>query len=131
MNCRCEIVWMDTWDQGFVNEEVEGCFKFNKDGGGKFQFGYVSGDIDYRDVERDGKPAIEYSGDGNDGMHPAQGRGWAVLDGDEIKGRIFFHQGDDSAFRAVRRGLDQHEHCRQPTPDRPSGPHGARPPQGG
>ena len=59
--------------------------------------------IDYREVERDGKPGVEFSWDGNDEMDPAQGRGWAVLDGDEIDGRIFFHQGDDSAFRAVRK----------------------------
>jgi hypothetical protein len=53
---------------------------------------------------RDGKPAVEFSWDGNDEMDTAQGRGWAVLDGDEIEGRIFFHLGDDMAFRAVRKG---------------------------
>ena len=31
-------------------------------------------------------------------MDPAQGRGWAVLDGDRLKGMIFFHQGDESEF---------------------------------
>ena len=31
------------------------------------------------------------------------GGGWAVLDGDEIEERIFFHRGDDSAFRSVRK----------------------------
>lgn len=42
--------------------------------------------------------------DGNDEMDPAQGRGWAVIDGDELRGTIFFHGGDDSAFQAVRKG---------------------------
>jgi hypothetical protein len=37
-----------------------------------------------------------------DEMDPAQGRGWAVLKGDELHGRIFFHQGDDSGFVARR-----------------------------
>ena len=65
---------------------------------------YASGGIECWEVERDGKPAIEFSWDGNDEMYPVQGRGWAVLDGDEIEGRIFIHRGDDSAFRAVRKG---------------------------
>jgi hypothetical protein len=31
-------------------------------------------------------------------MDPAQGRGWAVVKGDELHGMIFFHGGDDSEF---------------------------------
>jgi hypothetical protein len=101
---RWRIVWMEGWGQDFVDAEVEGYFEFDGKGGGSFQFGYVSGGIDYRDAERYGKPGVEFTWDGNDEMDPAQGRGWAVLDGDEIEGRIFFHRGDDSAFRAVRKG---------------------------
>jgi hypothetical protein len=100
---RWRITWMEAWDQDFVDEEVEGFFEFGKNGTGEFQFGSVRGIIDYREAERDGKPAVEFSWDGNAEMDPAQGRGWAVLDGDEIEGRIFFHQGDDSAFRAARK----------------------------
>jgi len=33
-------------------------------------------------------------------MDPAQGRGWAVIKGDELYGMIFFHGGDDSEFMA-------------------------------
>ena len=95
---------MEAWDQDFVDEEVEGFFEFRKNRTGEFQFGYVRGDVDYREDEREGKPAVEFSWDGNDEMDPAQGRGWAVREGDEIEGRIFFHQGDESAFRAVRKG---------------------------
>src|SRR5262249_37304534 len=46
--------------------------------------------------------AVESTWDGNDEMDPAQGRGWAVLKGDELHGMIFFHQGDDSGFVAKR-----------------------------
>lgn len=35
-------------------------------------------------------------------MDPAQGRGWAVLKGGELHGLIAFHQGDESAFVAVK-----------------------------
>ena len=31
-----------------------------------------------------------------------QGRGWAVLKGDEIHGMIFFHQSDESGFVAKK-----------------------------
>ena len=95
---------MGNWEQDFVDAEVEGFFEFDRDGSGEFQFGYVSGQVDYRDVERDGKPGVEFSWEGNDEMDPAQGRGWAVLDGGGIEGRIFFHRGDESAFKAVRKG---------------------------
>ncbi len=100
---RWRITWMDAWDQDFVDEEVEGFFEFNRNGTGKFQFGHVGGGIDCREVERDGKSGVEFSWDGNDEMDPAQRRGRAVLDGDEIEGRIFIHRGDDSAFWAVRK----------------------------
>jgi hypothetical protein len=35
-------------------------------------------------------------------MDQCSGRGWAVLDGDRLTGRLFFHMGDDSGFTAAR-----------------------------
>jgi hypothetical protein len=35
-------------------------------------------------------------------MDPARGRGWAVLNGDQIEGEFFIHRGDESAFRAKK-----------------------------
>ena len=100
---RWRITWMDQWDQDFVDEEGQGYFEFGPNNSGSFQFGYVQGQIDYRTGLRDAKPCVEFTFDGNDEMDPAQGRGWAVLDGDEIKGMIFFHQGDESEFRAEKK----------------------------
>jgi hypothetical protein len=101
---RWRITSMEMWDQEFVDAEVEGYFEFRPSGQGSFQFGYVSGEIDYRDTMWDGKASVEWSWDGNDEMDPAQGRGWAVIDGDEIHGLIAFHQGDESEFVAKRKG---------------------------
>ena len=56
-------------------------------------------------LTNDGKPGAEFTWDGNDEMDPAQGRGWAALNGDEIEGRIYFHQGDDSPFKAKKTGI--------------------------
>ena len=99
---RWQITHMDQWDQDFVNAEVEGYVEFAADGSGEFQFGYVHGSMDCRLGTRDGQPGIEWTWDGNDEMDPAQGRGWAVLDGYRLDEMIFFHQGDESDFVAER-----------------------------
>ena len=96
------ITWMSQWDQDFVDEEVEGYLEFGSNDLGSFQFGYVQGKIDYRTGVRDGKPSVEFSWDGHDESEAAQGRGWATLDGDEIIGMIYFHQGDESEFKAKK-----------------------------
>src|SRR5579884_3625785 len=99
---RWRIVSMSAWEQDFVDEEEEGYIEFDGKGWGEFHFGYVHGQMVCRLTTRDGEPAVEWTWDGNDEMDPTQGRGWAVLQGDELHGRIFFHQGDDSGFVAKR-----------------------------
>jgi hypothetical protein len=58
--------------------------------------------LDYRVVQRDGLPAIEFTFDGIDEDDRVGGHGWAEVTGHELHGRIFFHQGDDSALTACR-----------------------------
>jgi hypothetical protein len=99
---RWRIVSMTGWDQDFVDAEVEAYFEFDAKGMGDFQFGYVRGNIGYQLTERDGKPAIEWTWEGMDQMDPCSGRGWSVLEDDELHGMIFFHQGDDSGFVGQR-----------------------------
>ncbi|MEX2215272.1 MAG: hypothetical protein WD768_14160 [Phycisphaeraceae bacterium] len=98
------IVSMSAWDDEYLNEEVQAHFRFDDAGLGSFQFGYVQGQIDYRTLVRDGKPAVEFSWEGGDGADgtPLTGRGWAKLEGDELNGMIHIHQGDDSEFVAKR-----------------------------
>jgi hypothetical protein len=93
---------MEQWDQEFVDAEVEGFFEFELDGRGSFQFGYVRGQIDYQLSMHESQPRVEFSWDGCDEMDPAQGRGWATVEGGQIDGMFFFHQGDESAFKAVK-----------------------------
>lgn len=99
---RWHIVSMTEWDEDFINAEVQGFIEFDDKNSGSFQFGHVSGDMDCRLTTRDGEPAVEWSWDGNDEMDHAEGRGWAVLKGDELHGMIFFHEGDESGFVAKR-----------------------------
>ena len=37
------IVSMSTWDEDYLNEEVQAFIEFDNKGGGSFQFGYVQG----------------------------------------------------------------------------------------
>ena len=101
---RWRIVSMSAWEQDYIDEEEEGFFEFDEKGSGEFHFGYVHGHMDCKPTTREGEPAVEWTWDGNDEMDPAQGRGWAVVKGEELHGMIFFHEGDDSEFVAHRPG---------------------------
>ena len=51
---------------------------------------------------------IEFSWEGQGEMDSACGRGWAVIEEGELRGRIFFHLGDESMFRALKSRKDKH-----------------------
>ena len=99
---RWRIVSMSAGVDDFLDEEVEAYIEFNDRDWGGFHFGNVQGHMDCRQTTRDGEPSVEWSWDGNAEMDAAQGRGWAVLRGEELHGMIFFHGGDDSEFVATR-----------------------------
>jgi hypothetical protein len=102
---RWRIVSMSAWDEDFIDEEEEGYFEFDLKDSGQFHFGYVHGHMDCRLTTRDREPAVKWTWEGNDEMHPAQGRGWAIIKSSELHGMIFFHNGDDSEF--VAKKVDQ------------------------
>ncbi len=101
---RWRIVSMSAWEDEYLDEEVQAFFEFEEQGSGSFQFGYIQGSMDCRTTNRDGKPAVEFSWEGGDDAdgQPLTGRGWGVLEGDELKGMFFIHEGDDSEFVAKR-----------------------------
>jgi hypothetical protein len=104
---RWRIVSMSAWDDDFLDKEVQAFIEFNDRDTGQFHFGNVQGQMGCRPTMRDGQPAIEWTWDGNDEMDAAQGRGWAVLKGDELHGMVFFHGGDDSEFVGKRVGASK------------------------
>jgi hypothetical protein len=73
---------------------------FPADGSGHFQMIAVQGGIDCRfEGSR-----VEFSWVGDDDGSETNGRGWAEIGRDgTLRGRIYFHQGDDSAFVAKRK----------------------------
>jgi hypothetical protein len=101
---RWRIVSMSAWEDDYLDEEVQAFIEFEEKGSGSFQFGYVQGLIDHRMTHRGGEPAVEFSWEGGDGADgtPLTGRGWAVLKDDELHGKFFIHQGEDSEFVATR-----------------------------
>jgi hypothetical protein len=77
--------------------------EFSEDGLGGLGFIVVTGELDYRNADRDGRPGVEFSWQGSDEGDEVSGRGWAVLNADgTLGGHVYFHLGDDSAFRAER-----------------------------
>jgi hypothetical protein len=95
---RWKIVWMDMWDQDFVDADVPGHVTFGDKGSGEFQFGYVCGSFPWS-AENDDVDALW---EGNDEMEPAHGDIHCEIENEELHGTIRFFNGDESDFRAVR-----------------------------
>ena len=91
------IVWMSGWDQDYVDMEVPGHITFEADKDGRFQFGLVQGQMDCRWRGQ----SVDFSWHGFDENDEVSGRGDAEIKGDELHGHLYFHMGDDTAFRAV------------------------------
>jgi hypothetical protein len=100
---RWRIVAMELWDAEAIDLVGPGFMELGRDRLGRLGFIAVEGQLDWREIARDGCPGVEFTWEGADDGDPVCGRGWAVLSGeDTLEGRIFFHLGDDSGFQAVR-----------------------------
>lgn len=97
------IVDMESWSADDLDLLGPAHLTLERDGLGSLRFLAIEADLDYRVVQRDSQSAVEFSFEGNDEGDRVSGRGWALLDEEELRGRLFFHNGDDSAFRASRR----------------------------
>jgi hypothetical protein len=100
---RWRITEMDNWDPEAVDLVQPGFIEFGEDGLGRLGFIAVTGELDWRDADRDGRSGVEFSWQGSDEGDEVSGRGWAALSADGmLAGHVYFHLGDDSAFRGVR-----------------------------
>lgn len=106
------IVWMSDWDQDYVDMEVPGHITFETGQSGSFQFGLVQGQMDCR-INKRHEQRIEFTWQGFDEGTELSGRGHAEIVDGELRGHLFVHLGDDSAFRAVRQAA-----ARKATPKR-------------
>jgi len=95
------IVWMSTWDQDYVDMDGPGHITFGAGRTGAFQFGMVRGQMDWR-ADESRETGVEFTWHGFDEGTEHTGRGHARVVSGELQGHLYFHLGDDSAFRAVR-----------------------------
>ena len=98
---KWRITEMDLWDQEAIDLLGPAFIEF-KGQRGHFRFIAVDGRTDCRHGRRDGQPSIDFTWEGNDEGDPASGRGWITLGKDgSLTVHIYFHNGDDSAFKAI------------------------------
>lgn len=95
------IYEMEMWDKNYFNVEVQAYIYINKNGGGHFQFGLVSCELNGRIVDCNGKECFKFTFEGNDECDHTSGSGWIELKNkDKIEGEFRFDFGDSSAFSA-------------------------------
>lgn len=96
------IVQMELWESDYLDLEVPAHITFGNDRLGSFQFGAVRGWIDYRVTSEEASAKVEFSWEGFNDTDPSCGRGWAAIADERLVGRLYLHNGDDSAFVAER-----------------------------
>jgi hypothetical protein len=97
---KWRITEMEQWDADYIDLVAPGYFEFRKNGTGEFQFGAIEGDIDFYIENVENQQRLEFSWMGHDEYDPVAGRGWAVIKNKALFGRIYFHMGDESWFKA-------------------------------
>jgi len=99
---KWRITQMDLWGQEAIDLVGPAFIEFGHGRSGSFRFIAVDGWMDCRHQERNGRPYVEFTWDGDDDCDPATGRGWVKLEKDgSLSGHIYFHHGDDSGFKAI------------------------------
>ena len=97
------IMEMETWDDEYMNMEVQAYIRIRRDGGGEFQFGLVCGQIDGQIVTRADGDRFEFTWDGNAECDEVSGSGWLELESrNKLEGKIKIHHGDSSTLTAER-----------------------------
>ena len=96
------IIETELWDREALDLVAPAMLSLKPKGVGQIAFIAIEAQLDYRVVMRDGLPGVEFSFQGFDEGDEVMGRGWAILQGEQLRGRLFFHQGDDSSFVARR-----------------------------
>ena len=99
---RWRILEMEMWDKDFIDLDGEGHITFDRKNGGELHFSAVDCSLDCRIEKVGDRERIEFSFVGEDEGEEVFGRGWAVLDGDKLRGRIYFHYGDQSGLVAAK-----------------------------
>jgi hypothetical protein len=97
---KWKIVEMDQWDLEFIDMTEPGHITFKTGGAGQLHFGCVDAALDWR--QDPGSDRVDFSFQGFDEGDEVNGRGWVKVEGKMMVGRIVFHLGEESGFRAQK-----------------------------
>lgn len=98
INGKYEIVEMEMWNKEDIDLTETGYIKMDGKSG-NFHFICVDG---YMDIKKGKDSKYKFTWEGNDESDEASGSGEFIYENETLTGRIYFHQGDDSSFRAVK-----------------------------
>ena len=102
--------WRITGLQGFDSDYIDLCgpakMKISTRGTGWMNFGAVETELDCKMDDLDER-VLRFSFEGADEGDPIGGRGYCLVDGDEMTGRLFRHHGDEFGFRARRSAKEE------------------------
>ena len=99
---RWRITETELWEPDDLDLLGPAQIVLERGGQGRMSFIAVDLLLDYQLARRDNRDGVEFTFSGSDEGDRVSGRGWAVLDGPLLRGRIYFHQGDQSGFVARR-----------------------------
>ncbi len=97
------ITETELWDTEALDTVQPAFIRFDDEMIGSLGMIVIQAGLDCRFGERDGKPLVEFTFEGDDDGHPCTGRAWAEIESDgKLRGRIYIHLGDDCEFVAER-----------------------------
>ena len=96
------ITEMELWEPDALDLVGPAQITLEQGGRGHMNFIAVELLLDCQIARRDGRDGIEFTFEGSDEGDRVSGHGWAVLEGQTLRGRIDFHQSDNSGFVARR-----------------------------
>ncbi len=96
------IVWMELWDQEYIDLPGPGYIRIDNDGSGEFQFGAITGGF-HTNPE---SACFDSTWEGSRECDEARGEIFGTLDAERKKGKlcstIAFWEGHESEYRAIR-----------------------------
>ena len=101
------LIEMSTWDKDFIDLLVPGHIQLKSNGTGTMVFGAVEVEMDCRIEKHGNKERLSFSFEGWDEGDDLSGRGWAEISGNEMTGWFAFHMGDETTFKAKRKGTKE------------------------
>ena len=99
------IVELQGYDAGYVDLCGPAQLKIGTRGIRHVSFGAVEAEIDCKMDDLDDR--VVFTFEGGDEGDPICGRGYCVVTGDQMAGRMFRHLGDEFGFKAKRLSKDE------------------------